>query len=179
MLNIENAILVSIDFQEKLLRAMYQKEKLVDNLQRLLKGLQVLEVPVIFTEQNPQGLGATVAEISSILPSFNALPKLSFSCCNDRNIMKELGISGKSQVLVAGIEAHICVYQTAMDLMKQGYEVQIVSDCISSRTPENLNVAIQRLQSEGARITSTEMALFELLGKAEGAKFKEISKIVK
>ncbi|OGO14670.1 MAG: hydrolase [Chloroflexi bacterium RBG_16_48_7] len=179
MFNTDNTILIAIDFQEKLVRAMYQKEKLIENTQKLIKGLQVLEVPVISTEQNPQGLGVTIPEIASLFPEYRALPKFSFSCCSDRDIARDIGNSGRSQVLIAGIEAHVCVYQTAMDLMRLGYEVQIVSDCVSSRSPENINVAIERLRSEGAKITSLEMALFELLGKAEGPKFKEISKIVK
>jgi nicotinamidase-related amidase len=179
MLNIENTALIAIDFQEKLVRAMYQKEKLIENVQKLLKGLQVLEVPVISTEQNPAGLGATIPEISSLYSGSKPFPKFSFSCCSDRDIAREIGNSGREQVLVAGIEAHVCVYQTAMDLMRMGFEVQIVSDCVSSRSPENINVAIERLRQEGARITSLEMALFEMLGKAEGPRFKEISKIVK
>ena len=179
MLNIENTILIAIDFQEKLMQVMHQKEKLVENTRKLLRGLQVLEVPVIFTEQNPRGLGLTHNEISAVFSDFRPLPKLSFSCCGDREIMKEIGSSGRNQFLVAGIEAHVCVYQTAVDLLRLGYEVQVVVDCISSRSPENLAIAVERLKSEGIKITGTEMVLFELLRKAEGTKFKEISRIVK
>jgi len=179
MLHVENTVLIAIDFQEKLVRAMYQKEKLIENTQKLIKGLQVLEIPVISTEQNPAGLGATIPEIASLFAAYRPLPKFSFNCCSDRDISREIDNASRTQILIAGIEAHICVYQTAMDLMRLGNEVQIVSDCVSSRTVENINVAIERLKSEGAKITSLEMALFELLGKAEGPKFKEISKIVK
>jgi nicotinamidase-related amidase len=179
MLKIENTILIVIDLQEKLVRAMHQKEQLIENSRKLITGLQLLNVPAICTEQNPRGLGNTIPEISSLFGSFNPLPKFSFSCCGDSGFMKEVSKYGRKQVLLAGIEAHVCVYQTAVDLLNLGYEVQFVSDCMSSRTAGNLNVAIERLTNEGVKITSTEMLLFELLGKAEGNLFKEISKIVK
>jgi len=179
MLKTETAVLVGIDLQEKLVRAMYQKEKLIDNSCKLISGMHLLGVPVICTEQNPKGLGSTIPEISSLFHDFSPLPKFSFSCCGDPEFRKLIGKPGRNQVLVAGIEAHVCVYQTSVDLLNMGYEVQVITDCISSRTTENLNTAIERLKQEGVKISSTEMALFELLGKAEGNLFKEISKIVK
>jgi len=179
MLKTETSVLVSIDLQEKLVRAMYQKVKLIENSCKLISGMHLLEVPVICTEQNPKGLGSTIPEISSLFSDFSPMPKFSFSCCGDSEFMKAIGELDRNQVLIAGIEAHVCVYQTSVDLLHMGYEVQVVTDCISSRTTENLNTTIERLIQEGVKITSTEMVLFELLGKAEGNIFKEISKIVK
>lgn len=179
ILTVENAVLVVIDFQERLARVMHQREKLIDNTQRLIKGIQVLGIPIIATEQYPQGLGPTIPEVSQVWSNVQPIPKLSFSCCGDERFLKELKAQNRKQVLVAGIESHVCVYQTAIDLLDSGYEVQVVTDCVSSRTPENREIGLQRMNCAGARLTSTETALFELLRVAKGDKFKEISRIVK
>ena len=179
MLKLENTILIVIDVQKKLTRAMYEKEKLIENLQKLVKGAQILGIPIILTEQNPKGLGLTVPEVASLLPDIKPITKFSFSCCDVEFFSKELKASRRKQVLLTGIETHVCIYQTALDLLSAGYEVQIVADCVSSRTLENKQIALQRMTNEGAKITSAEMALFELLRVAEGEKFKELLKIVK
>ena len=110
---------------------------------------------------------------------FIAIGKMSFSCCGNEEYMQKLDELKRNQVLVAGIETHICVYQTAIDLIDEEYEVQVVADAVSSRTPENKELGLKRMYDAGAQITSVEMALFEMLGKAEGPQFKEILKIVK
>ncbi|MDP2918971.1 MAG: hydrolase [Dehalococcoidia bacterium] len=179
MLRLDNTFLVFIDVQGNLAQAMYEKEALFDNLQRLVRGMRVLEVPIIVTEQNPKGLGPTISQLAQLLTGIPAIPKFAFSCCGDPQFAQELQKLNRKQALIAGIETHVCVYQTAMDLMAQGYEVQIVADCVSSRTARNRDIGFARLQGEGAKLTCTEMALFELLKAAEGAKFKEIIKIVK
>jgi len=179
MLKVEDTILAVIDVQEKLTRVMHEKEKLIENLQKLVKGAQILGLPIILTEQNPKGLGLTVPEVVSLIPDIKPISKFSFSCCDVELFLKELKASKRKQVLLTGIETHVCVYQTALDLLSAGYEVQVVADCVSSRTLENKQIALQRMINEGARITSTEMALFELLRVAEGEKFKELLKIVK
>ena len=158
---------------------MFEKEALLDNAQRLLKGVQLLGVPVILTEQNPKGLGPTQAELVQLLPNTPALPKYCFSCSRDPGFAAALTNIKCKQVLLCGIEAHICVYQTAMELLGKGYEVQIVTDVVSSRTPRNRDMALSRLQAEGAKLTTVEMVLFELLGTAENVNFKEISRIIK
>jgi len=168
-----------IDIQGKLLNVMFEKEALLDNAQRLLKGVQLLGVPVILTEQNPKGLGPTQAELVQLLPNTPALPKYCFSCSRDPGFAAALTNIKCKQVLLCGIEAHICVYQTAMELLGKGYEVQIVTDVVSSRTPRNRDMALSRLQAEGAKLTTVEMVLFELLGTAENVNFKEISRIIK
>lgn len=179
MLNSNDTVLIVVDVQEKLIGAMHNREKLVENFTRLIKGAQVLEVPIIITEQNPRGLGATIPQLASLFSEFNPIPKLSFSCCSDKKFADALKKSKRKQVLLTGIETHVCIYQTAVDLLSSGYKVQIVADCVSSRTPENINIALDRIKSEGAKITSIEMALFELLRVAEGDKFKKILQIVK
>jgi nicotinamidase-related amidase len=179
MIKVKNAVLVIIDIQEKLTRLVHQREKLVDNIQRLIKGIQVFEIPIIITEQYPQGLGTTISEITSLLSDIKRLPKVSFSCCDDENFLRELKIIGRRQILVSGIEGHVCIYQTVVDLIKLGYEVYVVTDAVSSRTPENRQIAFNLMDKAGAVLTSTETVLFELLKFAHGEKFKAINQIVK
>jgi len=179
MLSIENTALLIIDMQVKLTRVMTDKEALIANLQKLIAGMQVLNIPIIFTEQYPQGLGVTIPEIASLLPETKPITKMSFSCCTNENFLEKVKSLNRKQLLITGIEAHVCVYQTVCDLLKMGYEVQVVADCISSRTIENKTIAIEKMRGMGAQITSMEIALFELLSTAESKHFKDISRIVK
>ncbi len=179
MLNLENTALVMIDIQGKLLNVMSEKEALLENAQKLLKGLQLLGVPILVTEQNPKGLGPTQPELAQLMPNISPLPKYCFSCSQDNGFGQALSKLNRKQLLLCGIESHICVYQTALELLNQGYEVQIVTDVVSSRSVKNKEIALSRLQSEGAKLTSVEMVLFELLKTAENSMFKEISRIIK
>ena len=180
MLNLNNTTLLIIDVQERLVPVMLNKEKLLDNLQRLIKGANVLELPIIYTEQVPEKLGPTLPEIADLLNGTSTpISKSSFSCYGCSPFVQQLEQLGRKQVLVAGIETHVCVYQTAIDLLEQGYEIQLVTDAVSSRTVENRQLAIDRMKEAGAKLTSTEMALFELLRVAEGDKFRQVSRIVK
>jgi len=179
MLDAERSVLLVVDVQEKLFRVAFKREKLVDNLQRLIKGIQVLEVPVLLTEQYPQGLGPTIKEITLLLTNIKPIPKTSFSCCGDGAFLKELEKLDRRQVLISGIESHVCVYQTAADLICSGYEVHVVSDAISSRTEENREIGLKMMGRLGVNLTSTEAVLFELLKVAGGDKFKAISQIVR
>ena len=179
MLSAEEATLVVIDVQEKLSRVIFQRECLIDNLKRLIQGMQVLDVPILLTEQYPQGLGPTINEVSTLLSNIQPLPKLCFSCCGDENFVRELQKQRRKHVIISGIESHVCVYQTAADLIDSGYEVHVVTDCISSRTPENREIGFKKMSQIGAMLTSTETILFELLRAAGGEKFKKISQIVR
>ncbi len=180
MLNLSNTALVVIDVQGKLAQLMYQKETLFDNLQKIIKGAQVLELPIIWNEQLPEKLGPTTPEIAELLAhATRPIAKASFSCCGNPPFMDALKAIQRKQVLVTGIESHVCVYQTCLDLLNLGYEVQVVADAVSSRTAENRQIGLERMKEAGATLTSAEMALFELLRVAEGPKFKEITKIVK
>jgi nicotinamidase-related amidase len=179
MLKPENTVLVMIDMQGKLWNVMYEKEALLENAQKLVKGIQVLGVPVVLTEQNPKGLGPTLPELMQFLPETQAVPKFSFSCCQDKGFQQALSALKRKQVLICGIEAHICVYQTALELLGSGYEVQVVADVVSSRVVRNRDITLSRLQSEGAKLTVSEMALYELLQTAESPRFKEMLKVIK
>lgn len=178
MYKIEDTALVLVDVQGKLAEIVYKSEEMIDHLSRLIQGLKCLDIPIIWLEQYPKGLGPTHPKIKALLDG-ESIEKMSFSCCDSELFMEALKKTGKQQLLIAGIETHICVYQTAIDLKERGYEVQVVSDAVSSRTKENVELALMRLRDEGIMLTSVEMILFELLRTAEHEQFKQISKIVK
>lgn len=179
LLTTDNTALLFIDIQERLFPVMHDKEKLLRNVLKLVKGAGVLEIPIILTEQYPRGLGPTLPEIKELLPDVKPVEKVSFNCCDEEVFCKTLDSLKRKQVLVAGIEAHICVYLTAMALFRAGYEVQVVGDCVASREPENKLVSLLKMGAAGVSPTTMEMALFELLKVAKGDKFKQISNIVK
>lgn len=179
MLKTENVVLIIVDIQGNLALSMHGKELLFQNVQKLVKGIQVLEIPIIWVEQNPQGLGPTIPEIADLLSNIQPISKMSFSCCRNDNFMQALKALNRKQVLISGIETHVCVYQTAADLVDLGYELQVVTDAVASRTIENKEIGLQKMRDSGVSLTSVETALFELLGVAEGKQFKEILKIVK
>ena len=178
MLNADNAVAVVIDVQAKLLPAIHEAEAVVEAAGKVVRGAEALEIPVLWTEQNPDGLGATVEELAELL-SGEPITKGSFSCCGEERFTEELAALGRKQVLLTGIETHVCVYQTALDLMAAGYEVHVVADAVGSRTPRNRRIAIHKMADAGAQITTAEMALFEMLGSAEHPAFKQVLKIVK
>jgi nicotinamidase-related amidase len=180
MLSVDNTALIVIDVQGKLAEIMHDKENLFANLERVIKGVQVLNIPIVWTEQVPEKLGPTLPQFSELLAgSSNPIPKSSFSCCGVAPFTDTLKSLGRQQILISGIETHVCVYQTALDLLAAGYEVQIITDAVSSRSPQNLHLGLTRMKEAGAVLTGTEMALFELLRVAEGSQFKQIAQIVK
>lgn len=179
MITVEDTALVLIDVQGKLAQAMHNKDELFENLKRMVKGAQILGVPILWAEQNPDGLGPTLPEIAALLPNQKPVSKLSFSCCGNEHFMKNLKAVNRKNMLVVGIETHVCVYQTAVDLINRQYDVQVVADAVASRTPENKHIGLERCKEAGAGLTSTETALFELLKEAGGSRFKEISRLVK
>ena len=178
MLTTENSALVLVDVQGNLAQAMHDKERFFDAIIRLVKGARILELPILWNEQNPAGLGPTIPEIAALLSDQSPLSKLSFSCCGNAEFVKELKALNRPNMLVAGIETHVCVYQTAADLVGLNYDVQIVADAVSSRTAENKQIGLEKCKQAGAGLTGTETVLFELLKIAEGDKFKKIIKIV-
>ena len=179
MLRKENAVLIVIDVQGKLATLMHEKENLFANVIRMIRGAKVLDLPVVWTEQLPDKLGDTSPEIKQELEGLKPLVKKTFSCCGDSAFLQELKRLGRKQVLLTGIETHVCVYQTAMDLLKSGYEVYLVRDAVSSRIEYNYHLGVERIKDAGAALTSVEMSLFELLRVAEGEQFKKIINIVK
>jgi nicotinamidase-related amidase len=179
MLDRNRTILLVVDVQGRLAGLMHDKQALYENLKLIIHGIRAMNIPVLWAEQNPRGLGPTVAEIAETLEGLAPIAKSSFSCWLNEAFAGALKASGRRQVLIAGIETHVCVYQTAMDLTAAGYEVEIVADAVSSRKPENKNLALEKLRQAGVKITSVEMALFELLRVAEGEPFKQILQMVK
>jgi nicotinamidase-related amidase len=179
MISRTNAVLIIVDIQGNLAQAMYDKENLFTNNVKLIQGFKTLNLPIIFTEQIPQKLGKTLPVISQELDGIEPITKETFSCWDDRNFIKQLKALSRKHIVLTGIECHVCVYQTALDLISNGYNVHLVSDAVSSRTSENRQIGIDAIKSAGAHITSTEMVLFELLRTAADPKFKEIIKIVK
>lgn len=179
MLAVQKCVLVLIDVQEKLAAAMHQREALLENTVKLTKGAGILGIPILWTEQNPKGLGQTLPEVAELLGQTRPVTKLSFSCCGEKSFLDALNELERSQAIVAGIECHVCVYQTVADLVQMGYEVLVVADAVSSRTFENKAIGLERCKQSGASITSVETALFELLQRAEGDKFKQMLKVVK
>jgi Amidases related to nicotinamidase len=179
MLSRTDAVLIIIDIQGNLAQAMYDKENLFANTVKLIKGFKVFNLPIIVTEQIPQKLGKTLPVISQELNGIVPIAKETFSCWDDRNFNEQLEGLSRRHIVLTGIECHICVYQTALDLIQNRYNVYLATDAVSSRTPENRQVGIAAIKSAGAHLTSTEMVLFELLRTAADPKAKDIFKIVK
>lgn len=179
MLEVHNCCLAVIDVQGKLAQLMIDKETLVKNIQILIQAAKILDIPILWCQQVPEALGPTLPEIADLLADSEPVNKACFSCCGAERFSAELGRLGRKQVLLCGIETHVCVYQTALDLLRQGFEVTIIADAVSSRTARNRRIALTRLAAEGAHLSSTEMALFELLKTAKHPHFKEIAKLVK
>ncbi len=175
----DDTICVIIDFQEKILPAMHEAKTVEDYVIRLIKGMNALGIPMVVTQQYTKGLGATVPQIAEAIGAFTPIDKTTFSCMDEPVFAETLENSTRGTVILAGIEAHICVAQTALDLIREGYRVALVTDCIQSRNPQNKERTIQRLAQEGVVITTYESVLYELLGSAKAAEFKAISAIVK
>ena len=164
-------VLLAIDVQERLMPVIHEREEVEKNLVRLIRGARVLGVPVIVTEQYVKGLGRTVGSVRDALgEAYKPVEKMSFSAA------EHLDLAGRTQVLVAGVEAHVCVYQTVSDLKTN---VWLVADAVSSRTAQNKDIALRRMTADGAKLTSTEMALFELLREAGTDEFRAIAALVK
>ena len=175
----ESCIGLVIDIQERLFPVMDRKAELLVNCTRLIEGLGILGIPMIVTQQYTKGLGATVDEISSLFSPFHLTEKSAFSCLDEPTFALHLSNSGKTHVLICGIESHVCVLQTAVDLKENGYHPVVIADCISSRNPEEKQIALNRFMLEGIRISTTESILFELTRFSGTNEFKAISKIVK
>ena len=175
----DDSLLLIIDVQDHLFPVMNERERLLKNLLALIQGINVFNIPILVAEQYPQGLGHTIEDVQKLLPQTRAHEKITFSCCEDSLLFDAIKATGKKKILIAGIEAHVCVYQTAMDLLGLGYDVHLIADAVSSRSLNNKQIALTLMHDAGAKITSTETTLFEILRKAQGEEFKQISQIVK
>jgi len=170
---------VMIDIQERLYPVMHNKEALLDRLVMLVKGLKLMNIPVVAAQQYTKGLGETVEPLKSLFSDFKIVEKICFSCCDEPKLMDEITALGKKFIIIAGIEAHVCVLQTVSDLLEKGYTPVVIADCISSRNPYDKEIAIERMRSEGAVITTSESVLFELCRTSGAEEFRSLSKLVK
>ncbi len=168
-----------VDMQERLFPHIFEHENIEKNTQILIMGLKILEVPIIITEQYRKGLGLTIPIIANALENYESIEKMSFSCCDSDNFEAELERVNKKNVIIAGIETHVCVLQTVVDLIEAGYQPVVVEDCVSSRNENDKRLAIERMRQEGAIISSYESILFELARVSGTDSFKAISKLVK
>jgi nicotinamidase-related amidase len=173
------AVLVVVDVQERLAAVMDQRQKVIANCRRLVEGAAILGVPAIVTEQYPKGLGPTEEELRGTLSSCTPVVKLSFSCCGEPAFMERLEAIDRRKVILCGMETHVCVLQTCLDLLREGFDVHLASDASCSRSRENWLTGIEMMRDAGAVITSTETVLFQLLREAGTVEFKAISKLVK
>jgi nicotinamidase-related amidase len=172
--------LVVVDVQEGFRPVIDQFDAVVANCRILVAGFGILGAPVLVTEQYPKGLGHTVAEIAEVVPDGAPVAeKLRFSACGVEAFEDALAATGRKRWVVCGIEAHVCVNQTVHDLISRGHEVHVAGDAVSSRNPENRRLGLEKAVGAGARLTSAEMALFEMLEQAGGAEFKQISALVR
>lgn len=176
----DNTIAVLIDLQTKLFPHIYDNESLEKYTIKLIEGIKALSMPLIVTEQYRKGIGPTIQSAADALgESFEPLEKMSFSCCHDDKFMEALKRHNKKNVIVFGIESHVCVLQTVIDLLGNNYQPIVIEDCVSSRRLSDKNTAIARMRQEGAVISSYESILFELLKYSGTDEFRAISKIVK
>lgn len=180
MLDIENCLLVVIDIQDKLIKAGFNGDLCGEKAAKICKAANILNIPTIITEQYPKGLGHTIDAIMiNTADSANIIEKNSFSAYSEGDFQQELSKSNKKQVIIAGIELHICVLQTAIDLIKNGYEVFILKDACTSRNKNEFDTGIELLKQHGAKITCLEIALFQLLKTSKNQHFKEIQALIK
>lgn len=175
----KNCALLVIDVQEKLFPHLDHECEFLKALLKMVKGAQILNVPILVTEQYPKGLGPTLDPLKNLLgPHQNYIEKTTFSCAGDKSFCFDLEKISRKQIILTGVEAHICVLQTAWDLVKKGYEVTVVNEAITSRSIYDFSTAIAEMRDLGIRITSVETVLFELLGDAKASEFKAISQLV-
>lgn len=172
----DTAVLV-VDVQEKLLPAIDQRDRVLARSRLALKGAKILGLPILVTEQYPKGLGHTVSELNDLIPE--AVSKVCFSSCGEAKVLTQLGEWKTKNVLLVGIEAHVCVQQTAFDLLEEGYHVYIAADAVGSRSDEDKQWALRRMADKGIVITTAESAVFEWTEGADAPKFKEISQLIK
>ncbi|MBS3734569.1 MAG: hydrolase [Phycisphaerae bacterium] len=178
MLTVDNTILAVVDIQGKLAALIHQRDALYANVATLIGAAEALDLAILRTEQAPDKLGPTVREVAECLDR-PPITKTAFSCCGEPAFNDALRAAGRRQVLLTGIETHICIFQTAADLVADGFEVHVVADAVSSRTAENRQIGLDRARAAGATITSVECALFELLRTAEHPAFRQIARLIR
>jgi nicotinamidase-related amidase len=175
----EKALLLIIDIQERLAAAMKMKASVTTNCLHLLEAARLLSIPVMLTEQYPKGLGPTLKEIREAVPGLEPFEKTAFDCCKEQGFQEKVAAYERRTVIIAGMEAHICVLQTALGLMREGYGVHVVMDAVCSRRKDDFKAALDTMRDAGAVVSTTETVLFQLLERAGTEPFKIISKRIK
>lgn len=175
----EQSVLVIVDVQGKLAKIMSDSEGLIERLGVLIDGAKLLDIPIIWLEQLPDKLGPTVESLGAKLSPEQPIAKSSFSGYGNDEFRQRLIDEGRQQVIIAGIETHVCVYQTAQDLLEQQYHVTVVADAVSSRSEANKQVGLQMMTQRGATLSCVESVLFELQKKAEGDVFRRLIELIK
>lgn len=178
MISVRNSVLVVIDVQGRLARLMHSPQYLACVI-ATIKAAQILEIPVLLTEQAPEKIGSTIPEVRDLLHDQTPIAKQTFSCCGEEQFAQAVKNLGRSEVIIAGIEAHVCVYQTVRDLARQNYHVHLVTDAVSSRSEHNEEMGIKRCEQEGAVLATTEMMITELIESTRHPKFREIMALLK
>ena len=174
------AALVVVDFQEAFRSPINDFAQVASRISIAVRGFQILNLPVIVTEQYPKGLGRTSEEILfSLPPDYEVIEKTAFSSCGATAFMEKLRATGATQIALCGLETHVCINQTAHDLLSENYEVHLLTDCVSSRFTQDKETALRKMQASGVVPSSVEMALFELMRDAKHEQFKEVQDLVK
>jgi nicotinamidase-related amidase len=174
----DSALLV-IDYQEKLLGAFKEPESFLGACVKLIRFARILRLPIIWTEQYPKGLGRTIEEVKRELPGLNPIEKISFSCFGEPAFAGALSSINRSQLIVCGIETHICVEQTTLDALEAGYQPHVVVDACGSRKKQDHKTGLRKMENAGAVLTCVEMLMYEILGRSDAAEFREVLKLVK
>ena len=176
LINSDHACLLVVDIQEKLAPGIHQPEKLIENCRWLIKAAQLCEIPVMASEQYPRGVGPTVEPLRELIPQDCIEEKLIFSCADSTECLKLIEQQDRKQIVIVGMESHVCVLQTALRLNELGKDVFVVADAISSRDPNDIELAIARMSKAGVHIVSREMVAFEWLRGSGAPQFKTFSK---
>jgi len=175
----ERVALVLIDMQEKFRPLIFEMSAVIAGCSRLVRFCERLGIPMLVTEHYPRGLGPTISELRALFPRFEPLEKITFSCGGDSNFRTTITEWNRDQIILCGIETHVCVYQTAFDLLADGYQVTVAPDGVSSRSPHDREISLAHMRQLGVQIMSVEMILFEILKKAKTEDFKAVSDILK
>ncbi len=175
----DNTALLIIDIQERLAAVMKMKEAVIKNCLHLIELAKLLQFPIVVTEQYAKGLGPTVEPLRDVLPDYRPIEKLTFSCCEEPSFLNAVRMLNKKTLIVTGMETHICILQTSIGLLREGFRVHLVKDAVCSRTKENWKIGCDFIRAAGGVVTSTETALFQLLKVAGTENFKTISKRIK
>lgn len=175
----DNALLLLVDIQGKLARIMHESEAMIRQQGILIEACKLLDVPIVWAEQLPDKLGPTVPELAERLEDHSPCAKGSFGCWGDDTLRKAIRDSGRDRILLAGIEAHVCVWQTAAALRSENFDVHLVADAVSSRSALNRDIAFRRMEAAGVHLSCVEMVLFELMQDAGHPRFRDVTRLLK